>query len=152
MHTFFTLHPIFSAAYHNVKPKGGILLPDKGYIQVRAFTSDAQIPLSGVAVTITDASGAAIAMRLTNRSGLLDAPIEIDVPDRSASLTPNSGMIPFTSVNLYARLENYEEIDVENLQVFADTVTAQNLKLIPLSELPDSWNKAEIFNTTPQNL
>ena len=119
---------------------------------MHAFTSDAQIPLQGVAVTVTDASGGAIAMRLTNRSGLLDAPIEIDVPDLSASLSPNSGVIPFTTVNLHARLENYEEIEVENLQVFADTVSAQNLKLIPLSELPDAWNKAEIFNTPPQNL
>ncbi len=91
-------------------------------------------------------------MRLTNRNGLLDAPIEIDVPDRSASLSPNTGVIPFATVNLYARLENYEEIEVENLQVFANTVSDQNLKLIPLAELPDTWNKAEIFNTPPQNL
>lgn len=91
-------------------------------------------------------------MRLTNRNGLLDAPIEIDVPDRSASLSPNTGVIPFATVNLYARLENYEAIEIENLQVFANTISDQNLKLIPLSELPDTWNKAEIFNTPAQNL
>ncbi len=105
-----------------------------------------------MAVTVTDASGAAIAMRLTNRNGTLDAPISIRVPDLSAGQSPNTGVIPFVSVNLYARREDFEEIIVENLQVFPDTVTDQNLEMIPLSELPQSWNQAEIFDTPPQNL
>ena len=49
-------------------------------------------------------------------------------------------------------LENYEEIEVEQVQIFANTVTVQNLELIPLSELPGAWNKAEIFKTFTQNL
>ena len=105
-----------------------------------------------VAIAVTDRSGAAIAMRLTNRSGLLDQPIEISVPDLSASQTPNTGIIPFASVDLFARLENYEEIHIENLQVFADVVTNQNLEMIPLSELPENWNEAELFYTPAQNL
>ena len=123
-----------------------------GYIQVHAYTSFAQIPLKDVAVAVTDTNGDAIAMRLTNRSGMLDDPIEIEVPDLSASQTPNTGVIPFSVVNLYARLENYEEIEIENLQIFANTVTDQNLEMIPLSELPFAWNKAEVFNTPAQNL
>ena len=103
-------------------------------------------------MTITKPDGSAIAMRLTNRSGSLDSPVEIIVPDRSASQTPNTGIIPFTDVNLYARLENFETIEIENLQVFPGTITVQNLAMIPLSELPDSYNKTEIFNTPPQNL
>ena len=105
-----------------------------------------------MAVTVTNTNGAAIAMRLTNRNGQLDIPIEITVPDLSASQTPNTGIIPFAVVNLYARLEDYESIEIENLQIFANTVTSQNLEMIPLSEFPDSWNKAEIFNTPAQNL
>ena len=91
-------------------------------------------------------------MRLTNRSGTLDTPIPITVPDRSASQSPDTGIIPYTDVNLYARLENFETIEIENLQVFAGTLTVQDLPMIPLSELPDSWNKSEIFNIPPQNL
>lgn len=124
----------------------------KGYIQVHAYTSYAQLPLKDVAISITDTSGAAIALRLTNRSGFLDIPIEIDVPDLSAGQAPNTGIIPFAVVNLYARLNNYEAIEIENLQVFANTTTLQNLEMIPLSELPNSWNKLEIFNTPAQNL
>ena len=110
------------------------------------------MPLQNVAVTITDAGGSAIAMRLTNQSGQLDIPVRIDVPDKSESLTPDSNTIPYATVNLYARLSNYEEIFVRNLQVFADTETVQDLELIPLSEFPESFNKSETFDTSRQNL
>lgn len=123
-----------------------------GYIQVHAYTSFAQIPLQDVAITVTDTDGAAIAMRLTNRSGLLDKPIEITVPDLSASQTPNTGVIPFTTVDLYAKLEDYEEIHIERLQIFPGIITNQNLEMIPLSEFPEKWNQAEIFYTPAQNL
>ena len=119
---------------------------------MHAFTSDAQIPLEGTAVTIARPDGSAIAMRLTNRSGTLDIPVEIPVPDRYAGQSPNTGIVPFTDVNLYARLEDYETIEIENLQVFPGTLTVQDLAMIPLAELPNSYNQTEIFNIPPQNL
>lgn len=131
--------------------KGGIFLSATGYIQVHAYTSRAQIPLEDVAVMVTDPTGNAIAMRLTNRSGLID-PIEISVPDPAASQSPDTGIVPYTAVNIYARKEDYEQIEAENVQVFPNTVTNQNLEMIPLSELPDAWTKTELFNTPPQNL
>ena len=132
--------------------KGGGILSAKGYIQVRAYTSYAQIPLEGVAVSITDSNGEAIALRLTNRDGALDIPVEITVPDFSAGQRPDTDITPFGVVNLYARLKDYEAIEIENLQIFPDRTTTQNLEMIPLSELPDSYNKLEIFPTPPQNL
>ena len=123
-----------------------------GYLQVHAYASYAQIPLKEVAVAITDAGGAAIALRLTNRSGILDTPVEIEVPERSAGQSPDTGIIPFSQVNVYARLKNYEEIFVENVQIFPDTTTNQNLELIPLSEFPALQNESERFDTPVQNL
>ena len=122
-----------------------------GYIQAQAFAGRAQIPLEGVSIMVTQPDGTAIAMRLTDRSGLIQ-PIPIPVPDRSAGLSPDTGIVPFATVNLYARLENYEQIEAESIQVFPETVTFQALEMIPLSELPDQWTKAEIFKTPPQNL
>ena len=55
-------------------------------------------------------------------------------------------------MNLYARKKNYEQVEAENLQVFADTTTLQNLELIPLAELPASWDQMVIYDTPPQNL
>ena len=126
-------------------------MPSTGYIRVHAYQSKALLPLKDVAIAVTATDGTAIALRLTDRNGLID-PIEIPVPDRAASETPDTGEIPFTAVNLYARLKGYEQIENEDLQVFPDTVTNQNLELIPLSELPENWDQREIFLTPPQNL
>lgn len=122
-----------------------------GYITVRAYTSTAQFPLQNVAITVTANDGTAIAMRLTDRNGLI-TPIEIPVPDRFESLSPDPGEKPFAVVNLYARLKGYEQVESENLQVFADITTNQNLELIPLAELPSQWDQSVIFDTPPQNL
>lgn len=123
-----------------------------GYIQVHAYTSYAQIPVEDAAIAITDKDGNALALRLTNRSGMLDDPVPLEVPDLSAGQTPDTGILPFGVVNLYARAPDYEEIVIENLQVFPNTVTNQNLELIPLSEFPESWNISETFDTSIQNL
>ena len=131
--------------------KGGIHLASTGYIQVHAYTSNARIPLQNVAVMVTTPNGDAIAMRLTDRSGQIE-PIPITVPDKAASQVPDSGIIPFTDVNIYARLQGFEQIEAENVQVFPNVVTNQNLEMIPLSELPDKWTQTEIFNTPAQNL
>lgn len=126
-------------------------MPATGYLQVRAYTSRAQYPLSDVAITITAADGTAIAMALTDRNGRI-APIPIPVPERSESLTPDPGERPFTVVNLYAHKRGYERIESENLQLFAETTTLQNLEMVPLSELPGSWKQYILFDTPPQNL
>lgn len=126
-------------------------MPETGYIQVHAYASDAQIPLEDVTITVTATDGTVIAMRLTDRSGRI-TPIEIPTPELADSQSPGSPEAPFTAVNLYARLQGYEQIEVENLQVFDETVTLQNLQMIPLSELPAQWAQSEVFDTPPQNL
>ena len=126
-------------------------MPSTGYIQVHAYTSRARLPLEDVAITVTAEDGTAIAMRLTDKSGKI-SPIAVPVPDISAGLSPDTGQIPYTAVNLYARKKGFEQIESESIQVFPDTVTDQNLEMIPLSELPESWNQREIFLNPPQNL
>ena len=122
-----------------------------GYIQVNAYESYARLPLKDVAIAITAEDGTAIAMRLTDRSGQI-VPVEIPVPDLQESQSPDPPERPYAIVNLYAHLKGYEQIEAENLQVFADTVTRQNLVMIPLAELPNQWDQTVIFNTPPQNL
>lgn len=126
-------------------------MPSTGYIQVRAYASNAQYPLKNVAITVTSQDGTAIAMRLTDRSGKI-TPISVPVPDKSESQSPDPSERPYAIVNLYAHLQGYEQTEAENLQVFAGTTTIQNLEMIPLSELPDQWNQTIVFNTPPQNL
>ena len=131
--------------------KGVINLASTGYITVHAYTSFAQLPVKDVAISITAADGTAIAMALTDRNGQIKQ-IPIPVPDREASLSPNPGEKPFTSVNLFARARGYEQAEYENLQIFPGIITNQNVELILLSELPGAWNQTAIFDTPPQNL
>lgn len=127
-------------------------MPSIGYLQVRAFVSSARIPLANVAVSVQTPQGTLLAARLTNRSGMLDTPIPIEVPNRSAGLTPDTGVVPFAQVNLFARKKAYEQIESENVQIFPGVITTQNLPMIPLAEFPDTYDKSETFNTPPQNL
>jgi hypothetical protein len=127
-------------------------MPAIGYIQVHTYTTNAQIPVVDAAIAITDSDGNALALLLTNQNGMLDEPVELEVPDLSAGQSPNTGILPYSIVNIYARAPDFEEIIIKNLQVFPDTVTNQNLELIPLSEFPETWNQAEIFDTQTQNL
>lgn len=122
-----------------------------GYIRVDAFTSRARIPVEDAAVTVVDDTGRLLGLRLTDSSGQT-TPIRIEVPNLENSQTPDTGLPAFTTVNLYARAEGYEQVLARGIQVFADTVTTQDLPLIPLSEYPEKFNQAEIFDTPPQNL
>ena len=122
-----------------------------GYLQAHIYTSNAQLPLSNVAVVVTSPDGTAIAMRITDRSGLI-APIEIPVPPREESQEPGSEERPYTQVNLIAELPGFERIEAENLQIFAGTTTYQNLEMIPLSYQPFGQNQTIRYITPPQNL
>ena len=125
-------------------------MPAFGYIQVKAYTSRAQLPVEDAAVSVVDEQGRLLGLRTTNSSGLT-TPIRLSVPDRNQSQSPGNRK-PFVTVNLYARAEDYEQVLVRGVQVFADTVTTQELQFVPLSELPGSWKQVEVFDTPPQNL
>ena len=125
-------------------------MPAFGYIQAKAFTSRAQLPLEDAAISVVDENGRLLGLRITNSSGLT-TPIRLEVPDRSESQSPGTAK-PFVTVNLYARAEGYEQVLARNIQVFPDTVTTQDVQFVPLSELPGSWNRVVVFDTPPQNL
>lgn len=122
-----------------------------GYLQARAYTSRAELPLEGTAVTVVDPSGRLLGLRLTDSSGLT-TPITLEVPDKANSLSPQTGKPVDATVNLYARLDGYAQILVEDVQIFPDVVTIQDLPLVPLSELPEQSNPGQVILTPPQNL
>lgn len=125
-------------------------MPAIGYIQAKAYTSRAQLPVEDAAISVVDENGRLLGLRTTNSSGLT-TPIRLEVPDAALSQSPGTAK-PFVTVNLYARAEDYEQVLVRGVQVFPDTVTTQELQFIPLSELPGSRNQVEVFDTPPQNL
>lgn len=122
-----------------------------GYIQAHAFASNAQIPLRNVAVVVTTPDDTAIAMRVTDRSGLIPV-IEIPVPNLSESQEPGAEEKPYALVNMYAFRNGFGPFESRNIQVFAGTTTFQDIKLIPLSQLPQGKEDSMNVDTPPQNL
>ena len=122
-----------------------------GYIQARAYTSSAQLPLRDVTVVVTATEGTAIAMRTTDRSGLIPV-IQIPVPDLSESREPGADERPYAQVNMFAYLGGFGPFESKNIQVFADTTTFQNIMLVPLSQLPKGTEDSLNVVTPPQNL
>lgn len=131
--------------------KEGMNMPTIGYLQARAYTSNAQIPLRDVAVVVTAPDQTAIAMRVTDRSGLI-APIEIPVPNLSESQEPGAEQKPYTLVNLVAYRDGFGPFESKDIQIFANTLTFQDLKMIPLSQLPVGQEDSMNVTTPPQNL
>ena len=126
-----------------------------GYIQARVYTSSAQLPLRDAAVVITAPDNTAIAMRMSDRSGLIPI-IEIPVPSPAESQKPAGEEKPNALATLYpypnAYHNGYGTFESRNLQVFADTTTFQNIMLIPLSQLPDNAEDSMNVVTPPQDL
>ena len=126
----------------------------QGYLVAYTYTSDALIPIEDATVTVTLRTSSGLmellAIRLTDESGKTDQ-LTTPTPDLSASQSPSLEQ-PFTSVDITAEHPLYERIIVEDVQIFPDTVTNQNLQMIPLDEAPEAWNQTEIFEVPPQNL
>ena len=141
----------FGPSLHSMGRKGGICLAQIGYLRIKATASRARLPVEDTAVAVLSDDGKLLALQLTDSSGNT-APIRIEVPNAENSQSPDPGKPVFRAVSIYARAEGFAQILVRNVQVFADTTTVQELRLVPLSELPGTWNDREVFDTPPQNL
>jgi len=128
-------------------------MAETGYLAVRVYTSQAQLPIEGATVTVTQPTPNGtklLATRITDRSGNI-TPVAIETPNKEESL--QAGIrIPFTSVDITADYPNYERILVENAQVFSGVLSQQNLELIPIEERPEFFNLTEVFQVTSQEL
>ncbi len=126
-------------------------MPADGYLQVHAYTSDALLPLEGTAITVLSRDGTLLATRLTDKDGRID-PVRISAPDEADSRTPDYEGQPFTTVVIRAQHPYYEQIQVNQTQVFAGVTTLQPLAMIPIALYPDRLDGTEYFNVPPQNL
>ena len=110
------------------------------------------MPLKGTTVAVLDGQGVLQAIRLTDSSGQLKEPIAIAVPRLEDSQTPDYEGEPFSTVTILAQHPAYQQIQVENTQIFAGITTLQPLEMIPIPLYPDSYNGGETFVVPPQNL
>ena len=130
-------------------------MAQKGSLIVNTFLANETIPVPGALITVTkreDGKNILIAVRKTDSEGK-SSPIEIETPDVEYSLTPdNNGVIPFTSVDV--RVDHpatYTQI-TENVQIFPNETSVENVELIPLKDNVFSDERKETNIITPQEL
>ena len=128
-------------------------MAETGYLTVRTYASRAQLPIEGAVVTLrqpTEQGSRLIASQITDENGQIPV-IAIATPNRSDSLSPGTTK-PWTTVELSVDHPSYDRVLIENLQVFADIITQQNIELLPRSDLPDAYNLTEVVDITAQPL
>lgn len=116
--------------------EGGIVIASQGSVIARVYTSDAYLPLQGVPVVFMQAlpgqQRKLLAIRMTDSSGLT-APLFLETPDLSSSLTPGATPKPYAVINIRAFAPGYNSITAEGIQIFPGIETIQGLQLRPVS-------------------
>ena len=131
-----------------------MFLSSQGSVIARVYTSDAYLPLRDVPVVFTqvqpNGDRSVLAIRYTDTSGLT-APLLIQTPDTSDSLTPGAALRPYASVDIQVEYPGYGGILAEGVQIFPGVETIQGLQLrpLPVTSIEDSGTK---YPGSSQNL
>lgn len=124
-------------------------MASQGSVEVRAYTSDAQLPLARAPVTFYDGEGTVLAVLLTDSSGRT-APLQVAAPDESQSLYPGSVRKPYASVKIRVDQPGYRSVVLEGVQIFPGVRTVQTVQMVPLPSI--SQQPPVIVEEPGQNL
>ena len=125
----------------------------QGAITVRVYAGNEALPISDAGVHITQRSGDTeilLAYRTTDKNGKT-VPVTVETPEASASESPGT-QEAFTTVNIRIRHPLYHRVYIHNVQVFPDTITRQEVQMIPSSERLADGQMTEQIYITPQQL
>ena len=126
----------------------------QGFVQVHVYTSRANTPLTDAVISISrkrpDGGKELLSTQLTNTSGNTKT-IAVTAPDFADSQSPGNGT-PFSVVDIAADLPLFERVVIEDVQIFPDTLTIQDIQLQPRDALPSTWGNTIDFRVQPQNL
>ena len=126
-----------------------------GTLQIRVYTSRAQLPIEDATVVVTQISPTGkyhlLSVQITDREGRVQ-PLTIPAPPRWESTGPTQDMGPFSVCPVWAEHPGYTALRVDGVQIFSGEETDQDMELIPLAEGQHSLVDSSILNTSPQNL
>ncbi|MDE6841323.1 MAG: spore cortex-lytic protein [Oscillospiraceae bacterium] len=129
-------------------------MPQTGSLVVRAFTSQAQLPVSGATVIISSPGEGdrrkVYSIQTTDESGGTK-PIQLEAPDHALSMSPGQAA-PFSDYSLVVEHPDYYLATFEQLQVFPGVETVQNVPLVPLPQPAGGDINAAPVIVTPQPL
>ncbi len=129
-------------------------MPQTGSLIVRAFASQAQLPVSGATVIISsrekDGRRKVLSIQTTDESGGTK-PFLLEAPDEALGLSPGQAA-PFSDYSLVVEHPDYFLATFEQLQVFPGVETVQNVPMVPLPQPSAGNDSAQPVVVTPQPL
>ena len=125
-----------------------------GRLNVRVYTSLAQIPVAGATVVVTQrgANGKRklLSVQTTDSSGSIQ-PIEVRTPKIAESTHPGNAQ-PFAGCDVWAEYPGFAMLVVEGVQVFPGVDTLQAMELNPLAEGDNSLTTTDVREIPEQTL
>ena len=127
-----------------------------GRLSVRVYASQAELPLEGATVVVTQLGRGGkyrlLSVQATDSSGLI-APVEIPTPAVGESTHPVYGGEAVCAVcSVWAEHPGYVMLQVNGVQVFPGVETVQEMELIPLAEGESSLQQRDVRDITSQSL
>ena len=127
-----------------------------GKLSVRVYASQAELPLEGATVVVTQQDGQGkyrlVSIQATDSSGLIRT-IEVPTPAAGESTQPvPPGEAAFAVCSVWAEHPGYMMLQVNGVQVFPGVETVQEMELIPLAEGESSLLHRDVRDITVQSL
>jgi 5-hydroxyisourate hydrolase-like protein (transthyretin family) len=132
-------------------------MSENGRLTVRVYTSQAQIPVEGATVVVTqtetDGKYRLLSVQVTDDSGQI-APIVLPTPPAAESESPDASPTgqSFTLCDVWAEHPGFAMLRVEGVQIFSGVETSQGMELIPLGEGESSLSEQDVRPIPAQNL
>lgn len=125
-----------------------------GRLNVRVYTSQAQIPIMGATVAVTGEGKAGrrrlLSVGKTDSSGAV-GPILVETPGRGESTVPGTER-PYALCDVWAEHPGFAALLVEGVQIFAGVDTFQGMELNPLAQGESSLTNTQIRQIPGQSL
>ena len=121
---------------------------DKGYLKIRALSSENDIPIQNARIEISDSGNPddTILVTETNSDGITDN-LELSSPPVEYSLEPSDNQ-PYSLYNIKISAVDYEETIISGVQILSDELGIQNISMTPSVTSNDSYNPTVISGHT----
>ena len=132
-----------------------VTMTSSGKLRVRVYVSQAELPLEGATVVVTQKGEGGkyqlLSVQATDRSGATK-PVVISTPALGESTHPGSSAPPYAVCDVWAEHPGYAMLLVEGVQIFQGVETLQSMELEPLNEGQSSLIQNNVREITGQTL